>query len=369
MSNGFSLAATVDESSSNNDDTSESSDSETATHISESDRFEANEVGDLYIAGGDWRSPVGKITVEIADFERPSVAWEDDLSDFERKVEGNNYNDQQKLYLLAALFKGTVGAMQSELNEGYGNGLDNDFDPPKPYDNDRKDHYGDLGRGLEAIEWAGLTEAERTKFEEEGYDPSDFGFDREFDGPKIPVINGERLPIIVSEGDELQRACELIDMIDFDNLTYCVEDGDLQNEPTEVLTVPEGDTDETSVTVEVEDDNEVSDDLDLAANPERINDVNVNDIKVGNIDSLRTIQTMLRVESDSDNTRSTAMKKLKGRRKTLKSDDDPEDDEDTDLEAETDEEVSDSEMNLISALLDNDEADSFEEAKATVLGL
>ena len=69
-------------------------------------------------------------------------------------------------------------------------------------------------------------------------------------------------------------------------------------------------------------DNQEEIDVNLAANPEKITEVSVDDIRYGvtDITNLRAIQTMLRVESDRDNPRSEAMKRLKEKRREVKSD-------------------------------------------------
>lgn len=337
------------------------SSTETTTEDSEEiTRFVPNEVIEGYILGGEWARVLEEIR-EIHDFERPSVSWGDNLRDYEAKVEENDYNDQQKLQLLGMLFKGTLGAKQSEENEGYGPGWNNDENPPKPYDNENT-HYADVFRHLPAWEWEGLDGGEREVFESEGIDPSELGFDRTNEGPKLPVINGERVPIAVTEGDELQKALKMINTIDFDNLTYCEENGTLQNEPT---MGSDGDTDKVP---EKDTDDEV---FNLAENPERVGEVNVTDLRgqgpeelsVANIDSLRTITTVLRAEKEGKN-RSSAVSRIGERRNALMGND-----EEETTESEDEDSLSEAEKDLMNTLLETGRAENIEEAKEKIRSL
>jgi hypothetical protein len=315
------------EDSSNNDETT------TTTQSGEVTRHQPNEVADGYVAFSDSSPLVEAISTQVLDNE-PSykvfdIKWEHDLEDYPDIVEGVEATKQQKLVLIHKLTKSTFGAKQSGLNSGYGMGWDKDKSPPKPYKNKEggKVHYLSSHPSLSTFDHETLSGEEVAELENEGLDMENYGFDRSVIGPYLPKINGERVPILVESGDEVMKALEMLDSIDWDELTYCEENGELQGTPS--LGPSESDSDkggESDLMEGVEMDNEDDDEVfNLAENPERVNEVNVSHLRgqgpeefnVSNIDNRRTIQLLIRYESEGK-TRKGAMERLKQKRSALK---------------------------------------------------
>lgn len=352
-------------------------DTETTTTTDDSEEsipFEPNESTEGYALFANSASFVGAISTEIFgnDPVYSLLEWGMDLNDYPEIVEENNLNDQQKLDLLHKLAKSTFGGKQSELNEGYGMGWDTDESPPKVYDNDEVNHvpYLDVYSDLPAFNHDTLDDGEIMELENpsineaEALDMDDFGFDRSVEGPQLPVINGERVPIIVQNGDEVKTMLEMVNSIDWEGVTHCEKNGSLQGTPT--LGSSEDNTEKPA--------EESSDEvIDYQSNPERIGEVNANilasgDRSVRHIDSLRTIQTLLSKESDGK-ARSTVMDVLKKTRTRLQGDDEESDDsEAVDATGTQLSELSDIDKQLVLTLLDNEEVESKEEAIAEVQG-
>jgi hypothetical protein len=364
------------EAGSNDDETT------TTTQSGEVTRHQPNEVADGYAAFSDSSALVEAISTQVLDNE-PSykvfdIKWEHDLEDYPDIVEGVEATKQQKLVLIHKLTKSTFGAKQSELNSGYGMGWDNDKSPPKPYKNKEggKVHYLSSHPSLSTFDHETLGGEEVAELENEGLDMENHGFDRSVIGPYLPKINGKRVPIIVEDGDEVMKALEMLDSIDWDEVTYCEENGELQGTPS--LGPSESDSDKGG---EVKTDN--SDEVfNLAENPERVNEVNVTHLRgqgpeefnVSNIDNRRTIQLLVRYESEGK-TRKGAMERLKQRRSALKKERNEEDEpspettsDDTEVVADggDDYEWSEADKELMTTLIQSGQAEGIPEAKEII---
>lgn len=293
--------------------------------------FEANESTEGYALFGNSDKLVGAISTEVFDNDPvySLLDWGMNLEDYEEIVEENDLNGQQKLDLIHKLAKGTFGERQGNLNEGYGMGWDTDKSPPKVYDNGKVDHvpYLDVFDNLPAFDHDTLDEGEIASLESEGLNMDDFGFDRSVAGPQLPVINGERVPILFEDGDEVVKLLKMLDSIDFDEVTYCPENGSLQGTPS--LGDSEGETVETSSQV-------TEGDINLAVNPEEVGEVYVKPMEeqLEGISSERTIETMLRSEQEGKS-RSTAVDAIEDRLEEVQSSDE----EDIGTEDSSDEEV------------------------------
>jgi len=230
----------------------------------------------------------------------------DDYSELRSRHEDSHI--LKRLTVLAVCSKGEIGEEQNEVNDH------------------TVSDYQEAFPDLPATSWSGLTDEEKADFEDDGIDIEELGFDDDFEGPKLLEINGERLPLGLEEGD-LEKAERILGQIPNDPSAY-TEDGFRESSDPSVF----GDSDNT---VEVEDEQSTEDtseyvEFSLAENPERVNEVKVKALRgnnhsperlhVSNIDSLRTIQTALRAETEAENTRNGAMKRLKGRRSALRSD-------------------------------------------------
>jgi hypothetical protein len=310
---GFDLSGAIAAENGNNSEA-------TTTETSESEiPFEANEGTEGYALFGNWAAIADDVSVEIFGnrrvYEVFDLKWEYNLSDYQSIVEeANDPTKQEKLVLLGTLAKSTFGDIQRDENSGYSLGWDTDKSPPKVYDNDKVDHvpYLDVFSDLPAFDHETLSQGEIDQLENpdleeaEDLDMDDYGFDRSVEGPQLPVIDGERFPLFVENGDEVTKALQMLNSIDFEEVTTCEKHGELQGTPS--LGPSESDSDKVA--------EEEDDEVNLASNPEAITEVNVNDIEVSEISSLRTIQTMLRVERENKD-RSSAIDKLEGRRNTL----------------------------------------------------
>jgi hypothetical protein len=356
---------------------STSTDTTTTEDTEVSPDFESNEVAEIYISAGDWKATLGAM-LEALDLETLKIYSDDTLEDVSRLLgEYSEAHPQQKLHMVASLLKSTAGKMQRDNDHAIGF---SDGKAPEEHFEESVS-YALYFADLPSITWDDLDGGERESLEEMGIDPSELGFDTTYGGPKILTINGQRLPIAVEEGNEVMEALELLQQIP-DEPSAWTEDG--LRESSDPSVFGDADTDK----VAEEDDEEVeevdTDEVNLAANPEAIKSFNVGEIRSGvtDITNLRAIQTMLRVESDSENPRSSAIQRLKERRNALRGDGDDDEADETDTEADEEasdddsedsveavEGLSDSEMNLASTLIETGKADDLEDAAKQIRSL
>lgn len=290
--------------------------------------FEANESTEGYALGKNGKSLCEAISTDIfgnaSVYDEVDYDWnEHGLEDFP-DFDTDHLTGQQTLSLLWLLFTSTFGKRQRDLNEGYGMGWDTSGDgPPVVYDNDEVEHvpYLDVYSDLPAFDHYTLDAEEIEELESEGLDMNDFGFDGSVEGPQLPLINGERLPVLFNDGDEVERFINLVNTIGFDEVTYCPEGGELQGTPS---LGPDNDSVENMTDGDSDSNEEV---YKLAYNPEQVTEVTVNDLKgqgpeehnVSNINSEQTLKTMLKVEKGNGN-RSTAISRIESKLDTVQED-------------------------------------------------
>jgi hypothetical protein len=359
-----------------------STEAETTTNddSDEVTRFQSNESAEGYALFADSQSITEGISTTVLNnapiYEVFDLEWGQDLEDYPDIVEGVDATKQQKLSLVHNLAKSTFGDRQSNLNSGYGMGWDTDKTPPKVYQNKNKVHYLRVFMDLPSFDHEILDGGEVAELEAEGLDMDDFGFNRSVIGPCLPKINGERVPILVEDGDEVMETLEMLDSIDWDEVTYCEENGTLQGTPS--LGPSESDSDKGG-SDEGGNYGKTDEVFNLAENPERVNEVRVSDLKgqgpdefnVTNISNQRTLQLLIRHESEG-NTRKGAMERLKERRDALKNQHQSEDNEDTEekeAEVEKESEFTEADVSMMNTLMESGQAEDLEEAKEMIRSL
>lgn len=332
----------------------------------------SSEVGDLYLSSVDWEMSTFRVMDEEG-YEKLKISGSDTLDDVSRLLgEYSEAHVTQKLHMVAALFKSTAGKLQTGQVEGveendHGIGLSSSKAPEEHPENYFS--YALFSKDLPSISWDDLDGGEREVLQNEyDIDPSQLGFDTTYGGPKLLEVNGNRLPIAVTEGNEIQEALEILSSLP-DVPSGYTEDGFRESSDPSVF--GEGDSDNPA---EGSDDEE-PEDFDLASNPERVKDVTVTDLRSGpnsvtDITSLRSIQTMLRVEKEND-PRSSAVKRLEERRNALQGTDEADTESgeavtdggsEESVEDVEDDEWSEADKNMMATLVETGNADSIEEA-------
>ena len=275
--------------------------------------FESNEVADIYLTSGDYKATLGKM-LEALDLDALKIYSDDTLEDVSRLLgEYSDAHPMQKLHMVASLFKSTAGKMQRDNDHSIG--LEDGKAPDEDYNEGFS--YAFHNTDLSSITWEDLDGGERESLEEMGIDPSELGFDSNYGGPKILAINGERLPIAVEDGNEVMEALDILQQVP-DEPSAWTEDGLRESSDPSVF----GDVDTDKVAAGGSSGGDEG--VDYINNPDRIGEVGANQLRSGEgsvreINSLRTIQTLLARESDGK-ARSTVMKALKERRSTLQND-------------------------------------------------
>jgi hypothetical protein len=354
-----------------------STDTETPADDAEAVRtpdFESNEVGDLYLSFGDWKATIGEI-VEALDLDTLKIYSDDTLEDASRLLgEYSEEHPMAKLHMVASLAKSTAGKMQRDNDHSIG--LSNGKAPEEHFEESCS--YALHSKDLPTITWEDLDGEEREGLEDMDIDPSTLGFDTTYGGPKLLSVKGNRLPIVVEEGDEIMKALEILQQLP-DEPSAWTEDGLRESSHPEVFADVESD----KVAEEQSNDND-DEVFNLAENPERVSEVKVSDLRgdgpdefsVTNITSLRSINTMLRVEQENKN-RSSAVSRLKERRNALQGSSDDDEEVGEEAEEQTEEETDDGEesewteadKNLMSTLVSSGQAESLDDAKEQIRSL
>lgn len=194
--------------------------------------FDANQVSDFYLAFGDTK----RVQTEIAEGTEGCQVinvnyFQNDLTDLPRLLgENAGAHPQAKGLLVTGLAKATFGSWQADHND-HGIGLNTDPDVPEPYESEpaeEKFYYADVHRGLPTIETEGLDGGEITEFEDHGIDTSGLGFSPD-EGPQLPVIDGERVPITFDSDEAVQAWVDHLSTLSDDPTDYGVgvtEDSD-----------------------------------------------------------------------------------------------------------------------------------------------
>jgi hypothetical protein len=300
--------------------------------------FVSNETGDLYLASVIYKRLQDAFLKQM-DLEELKVYSDDTLEDAPRLLgEHKDAHPQQKLHLVSVLFKSTAGKLQLENDHAIG--LNNSM-IPSTHEEVQSDHsYALWSSDLPTITTEALTDEEVSNCEELGIDLSKVSIHQ--DSAETPILSvwGERLPIAVEEGTEVMDALKILQKCPDEPSAY-TEDGFRESSHPEVFNEVEGELDEEIYGDDTEEQSTDEDsteskypDFDLASNPERVNEVSVNALRghngspkrlhVTNIDSERTIQLLLKHETEADNTRSSAVQRLKERRNALKGNDEEE---------------------------------------------
>jgi hypothetical protein len=273
--------------------------------------FDSNEVGDLYLTSGDWKRTL-KVILDALDLEEIKIYHDDTLEDLGRLLEENSdAHPQQKLHLVANLFKSTAGKMQRDNDHSIG--LQQGKAPES-----HEEANGDFSYALHSVElptinWAGLTDEEADNLEEMGIEADDLGFDTTYGGPKLLAVAGKRLPIAVEDGGEIEEAIEILQALPNEPSRYTEDDFQESSDPSVFGEV----TTDGGESAEGNDDGVYN----LAAFPEKVVDVTVSDLRgdgpsehnLMNITSARTLRTMLAKEQSQDNPRKSAVKRLEER--------------------------------------------------------
>jgi hypothetical protein len=287
--------------------------------------FVSNETGDLYLASVIYKRLQDAFLKQM-DLEELKVYSDDTLEDTSRLLgEHNDAHPQQKLHMVSVLFKSTAGKLQLENDHAIG--LNNSM-IPSSHDEVQSDFsYALWSSDLPTITTEALTDEEVANCEELGIDLSKVSIHQDSAETPILSIGGNRLPIAAESGDEYMDALKILQGCPDEPSAY-TEDGFRESSDPSVF---DEESDEDADSEKGGDDDEESDskypDFDLASNPERVNEVSVNALRghngspkrlhVTDIDSLRTIQLLLKHETEADNTRSSAVQRLKERRNAL----------------------------------------------------
>lgn len=300
-------------------------------------------------------------------------SWFDvDLSDYKGLVEGaNDPSKQEKLALIHALAKSNFGDIQGMKNSGYGMGWDTDGEgPPTIYDNEKVDHtpYFDVYPNFEAFEMETLSDGEIEMLESNGLDMDNYGPMESHEGPALPVINGERVPVIAETNDDVVKALELLNTIDFSEVTYCEKHGELQGTPT---LGPSESTDSEKEEEGDSSDEVYPENIDLAEDPEAVSDLIIAEIepKVEEIQNKRTLKTMLRAEEESKD-RKGAKGAIEVQLESIDGDNDSEATEDTEDSDDSDDiEWTEADISVMNTLVETGRAEDREDAKEQLLSL
>jgi len=298
---------------------------------------EPNETCDIYLSGGDGQASAGaaldampvpdgaKYTDQDDDgnkvLRRLKIKGSDNLEDVDRLLE--KYHDaepQQKLFMVYALMKSTFGAMTANKNKhsvGLKNGEPNTEGNFASY----SDHY----RNLEAINWSSLAKEERELFESISVDAGDLGFDPKHRGPKLMVVNGDRLPVVATEGDEHKQLLSILaDLPEVPSYDH-EDDGFVESSDPSVFDAEldnGGDLEEASEMADnLDSDDEADDeeDLKLASNPKRITEATTTQLKSGvnNLTNITNSRVLMKMKSHEENrnegTRSSVVDRLEER--------------------------------------------------------
>jgi len=354
---------------------------QTTEDTEETPEFVSSEVPEIYLSLGDWKALLGEM-LEALDLEALKIYSDDTLEDASRLLgEYSEAHPMQQLHMVASLAKSTAGKMQRETDHGIG--LSGGKVPESHYEESFS--YALYYSDLPSISWDDLDGGERENLEEMGIEPSEVGFDTTYGGPKLLVIDGKRLPIAVEEGNEVLEALEILQMVP-DEPSHWTEDGFVESSHPEVFGEKTDKGSEGDSEADSGSDDEV---FNLAANPERVKEVNVSDLRgqgpeefsVTNITNLRAIQTMLRVESGSDNPRKGAMTRLKERRNALQNSrrdggvdtetasGASEDEVEEAVDGVEEDELTEADKNLMATLVQDGQAEDLEDAKEKLQSL
>lgn len=343
--------------------------------------FEHNETGELYMAAkeAEWTL---RMMLNVMDFDPLKVTSNDTLEDLSRLLgEYTSKHPMQKLHLVYRLFKNTAGKEQSGNDHAIGF---TDGKAPTEHPEDRPS-FALFSVDLPTITWEFITDEEVENLEEMGVDVESLSFDTTSDRPKFLVVNDQRLPLAVEEGDEVMLAAKTLQGLPNEPSKW-TEDGFVESSDPSVF----GDASESGDSTEKAAEDTGNDaskypSFSLAEEPERVSEVQVEalrgqngspvELHLSKISSKRTMQNILKAEQDGK-ARKSALSRIKERLNALdgSSDEEATDDEEADNVEEAEESevdnspLTETQLNLIDTLIDNGIESSFEAAKARVVG-
>jgi len=202
----------------------------TTDDTEETPEFVSSEVPEIYLSLGDWKTLLGEM-LEALDFEALKIYSDDTLEDASRLLgEYSEAHPMQQLHMVASLAKSTAGKMQRDTDHGIG--LSDGKAPESHYEESFS--YALYYSDLPSINWDDLDGGERENLEEMGIDPSEVGFDTTYGGPKLLVIDSQRLPIAVEEGNEVTEALETLQQVP-DEPSHWAEEGFVESSHPEVF--------------------------------------------------------------------------------------------------------------------------------------
>ena len=353
------------------DDSSNVAESTEADEADVSPDYEANETADLYLSSGDYKSVEGAI-LEGLGKEPLKIQSDDTLQDAGRLL--TKYEDahpQQKLHMVAALFKSTVGKMQRDNND-HGIGLKNGKAPEEHFESSVSYalHFSDLP----TITFDDLDGGERENLEEMGVNPSELGFDPSHKGPKLLSIDGERLPIAVEDGSEVIEALELLQKVPDEPSSYGEDGLQESSDPSVFSNTEESDNPSSGTSTSNSSNNNSSNKATfngsiLAEVPEHVGEFTCEEIKnqVSDITSQRTLMRILSAEQQGQNRSVT--KRIEQRKRAVEGSEDEDEVEADDDDDEESIDLTESEMTLASTLIDTGKAEDLPDAAQQIRSL
>lgn len=373
MSFDFALEDTT----SGNDDEN-NSDDDTKVEIP----FEHNETGELYMAAkeAEWTL---RMMIDQMGLDPLKMKSDDTLEELSEKLGGYaSKHPMQKLHLVYRLFKNSAGKKQGENDHAIGF---EDGKAPTEHPENRPS-FALFSRDLPSLTWEFITDEEAENLEEMGVEVGTLSFDTTADKPKMLVIDGQRLPIAVEEGDEVMLAAKTLQGLPSEPSKWTEDDGFVESSDPSVF----GEAAKAAAESTDDDDEEADDtskypDFSLAEEPERVCEVQVEALRgkngspealhVSNITSKRTMQQIKRAE-ENGKARKSALERINEKLQSLDGSDDEEAEAEESGDSVEESEkppvdntpLSEAQLNLIDTLIDNGIESDFASAKARVVG-
>lgn len=192
------------------------------------EEYAPNETADLYLSFGDWKRTISQIIeatdgLEVPTFSPGSHSLEE-ADDLMAAV--NDHHPMVALWAVSAVGKADLGERQANENS-HGIGLDTS-EGVAP----RKGYYADVFRSLPTIETAGLEAGEKQEFHDNGVDPEALGFNPKAQGPMLPVVDGERVPIAVDSIEDVLDALDLLSGLPSEPSTFDADEDTSEVNPS-----------------------------------------------------------------------------------------------------------------------------------------
>lgn len=190
------------------DNGSDAADSGEAASTSDGVEFYANETSDNYLTFGDGWAVQGEFMDEVG-METPDISVNQltlgDLDIVLKKAEREGWEAQQAGWVVTGAAKSYLGDRQRYDNPDFGIGLNyDDGNLDGWYEGGYAEAFGD---DLPTIEFERLTDDEVADLEAVGVDVDNLGYHPE-DRARLPVIDGERLPVAFESMGEVEALVE-----------------------------------------------------------------------------------------------------------------------------------------------------------------